>query len=198
MLAGFVNRAPGWIQRNGLEWLYRVIQEPRRLAGRYARDFANLFLPLGQQVLAMFLQGPRKSLSNLTINHCGDLTLLRLEGGLTADDMERVCALLESDPEPRHHLLLDLNRVTYLGPDALAILMRLASLMHRHEGTLWLTGLSHQIARMLRPSNAGHLLRTAKSSDVVVERFPAINSPEKYQGKHADRLLYTEALRYQA
>jgi N-acetylglucosaminyldiphosphoundecaprenol N-acetyl-beta-D-mannosaminyltransferase len=27
--------APGWMQRNGLEWLYRLIKEPRRLWKRY-------------------------------------------------------------------------------------------------------------------------------------------------------------------
>jgi N-acetylglucosaminyldiphosphoundecaprenol N-acetyl-beta-D-mannosaminyltransferase len=37
-LAGHRSRAPRWMRRTGLEWLYRVIREPRRLAGRYARD----------------------------------------------------------------------------------------------------------------------------------------------------------------
>jgi N-acetylglucosaminyldiphosphoundecaprenol N-acetyl-beta-D-mannosaminyltransferase len=37
-LAGHRTRAPRWMRRSGLEWLYRVIREPRRLAGRYARD----------------------------------------------------------------------------------------------------------------------------------------------------------------
>ncbi len=30
-LAGKVKRAPGWMQKIGLEWLYRVIQEPKRI-----------------------------------------------------------------------------------------------------------------------------------------------------------------------
>ncbi|EOD79087.1 N-acetylmannosaminyltransferase [Grimontia indica] len=35
VVAGKVNRAPIWMQKNGLEWLYRVIQEPRRMWKRY-------------------------------------------------------------------------------------------------------------------------------------------------------------------
>uniref|UniRef100_UPI0025FE3C9A WecB/TagA/CpsF family glycosyltransferase n=1 Tax=Neptunomonas sp. TaxID=1971898 RepID=UPI0025FE3C9A len=35
VVAGKVSRAPIWMQRNGLEWLYRVIQEPRRMWKRY-------------------------------------------------------------------------------------------------------------------------------------------------------------------
>lgn len=33
--AGVVKRAPVWMQRCGLEWLYRLYQEPERLAARY-------------------------------------------------------------------------------------------------------------------------------------------------------------------
>lgn len=35
MLVGVQKRAPLWMQRNSLEWLYRLIQEPRRLFKRY-------------------------------------------------------------------------------------------------------------------------------------------------------------------
>jgi len=35
-LAGRVRRAPAWMQRCGLEWIYRIIQEPGRLWKRYA------------------------------------------------------------------------------------------------------------------------------------------------------------------
>lgn len=37
-LAGEKRRAPVWMRKAGLEWLYRVILEPRRLAGRYLKD----------------------------------------------------------------------------------------------------------------------------------------------------------------
>lgn len=35
VVAGKVKRAPLWMQRSGLEWLYRVLQEPRRMWKRY-------------------------------------------------------------------------------------------------------------------------------------------------------------------
>ena len=38
VVAGLVKRAPGWMQRCGLEWLYRLIQEPRRMWRRYLVD----------------------------------------------------------------------------------------------------------------------------------------------------------------
>jgi N-acetylglucosaminyldiphosphoundecaprenol N-acetyl-beta-D-mannosaminyltransferase len=47
-----VNRAPPWISSLGVEWVYRLAQEPRRLWRRYLlRDpkFAGIFL---REVLA--------------------------------------------------------------------------------------------------------------------------------------------------
>ena len=34
-VAGTKKRAPEWMQGNGLEWLYRLVSEPRRLWRRY-------------------------------------------------------------------------------------------------------------------------------------------------------------------
>jgi N-acetylglucosaminyldiphosphoundecaprenol N-acetyl-beta-D-mannosaminyltransferase len=36
VMAGKTQRAPGWMQRTGLEWFFRLAQEPRRLVKRYA------------------------------------------------------------------------------------------------------------------------------------------------------------------
>lgn len=41
--AGAVKRAPLWMRRNGLEWLYRIYREPRRLFRRYVKH-NSLFL----------------------------------------------------------------------------------------------------------------------------------------------------------
>ena len=35
VISGNIRRAPKWMQKAGLEWLFRVIQEPRRLFKRY-------------------------------------------------------------------------------------------------------------------------------------------------------------------
>lgn len=35
--AGQIKRAPQWMQRIGMEWFYRLLQDPKRLAGRYLK-----------------------------------------------------------------------------------------------------------------------------------------------------------------
>ena len=36
--AGLTRRCPPWVQRMGLEWSYRLVTEPRRLARRYLHN----------------------------------------------------------------------------------------------------------------------------------------------------------------
>jgi N-acetylglucosaminyldiphosphoundecaprenol N-acetyl-beta-D-mannosaminyltransferase len=49
--AGRRRRAPRWMQRTGTEWLYRLLSEPRRLAGRYTRtNLAFVRLVIAQRL----------------------------------------------------------------------------------------------------------------------------------------------------
>jgi N-acetylglucosaminyldiphosphoundecaprenol N-acetyl-beta-D-mannosaminyltransferase len=54
--AGRVRQAPAWIQRNGLEWLFRLVMEPARLWRRYLLVTPR-FLPLW--VLQLLRSGVR-------------------------------------------------------------------------------------------------------------------------------------------
>ncbi len=42
-LSGSTKRAPKWMQRTRLEWLYRMLSEPRRLVKRYLLDGPKIF-----------------------------------------------------------------------------------------------------------------------------------------------------------
>lgn len=46
VLAGKVQRAPEWMQRAGLEWLFRIIQEPGRMWKRYLTTNSKFLLLL--------------------------------------------------------------------------------------------------------------------------------------------------------
>jgi N-acetylglucosaminyldiphosphoundecaprenol N-acetyl-beta-D-mannosaminyltransferase len=51
ILAGITRRAPERWQRLGLEWLYRALQEPRRLGGRYLRTNTRFIVMTGQELV---------------------------------------------------------------------------------------------------------------------------------------------------
>ena len=44
-------RAPAWVQRAGLEWLHRLLSEPRRLGSRYARTNSEFLLLASRELL---------------------------------------------------------------------------------------------------------------------------------------------------
>ena len=49
--AGRVSQAPDWMQRHGLEWSYRIMQEPRRLLPRYLYYNPRFMIAFGQQLV---------------------------------------------------------------------------------------------------------------------------------------------------
>jgi len=57
-LAGVKNRAPFWMRNIGLEWLYRLFQEPKRLWKRYILGIpVFIYYVLKQKVKLMFKKG---------------------------------------------------------------------------------------------------------------------------------------------
>ncbi len=55
-LAGNISRAPRALQRAGLEWLYRTVQEPRRLARRYITTNSAFMVGITAQWARLRLQ----------------------------------------------------------------------------------------------------------------------------------------------
>ncbi len=65
VVAGHVKRAPVWMQKSGLEWFYRVLQEPRRMWKRYL--FGNsefIYMVLKEKIKRSFR---RKSVSKAQV-----------------------------------------------------------------------------------------------------------------------------------
>jgi N-acetylglucosaminyldiphosphoundecaprenol N-acetyl-beta-D-mannosaminyltransferase len=52
VIAGLRKRAPGFIQRIGFEWLYRLIQEPRRMWKRYLVTNSLFIFLVGKEIAA--------------------------------------------------------------------------------------------------------------------------------------------------
>lgn len=52
ILSGKIKRAPVWMQKSGLEWFYRFIQEPRRMWSRYIiGNIKFIILVLGEKCI---------------------------------------------------------------------------------------------------------------------------------------------------
>ena len=60
IISGRNPRAPGWIQTLGLEWFYRMLQEPRRLGRRYLIDDSPFLILLPGEIVRGKLKRQRK------------------------------------------------------------------------------------------------------------------------------------------
>jgi exopolysaccharide biosynthesis WecB/TagA/CpsF family protein len=68
-LTGSERRAPRWMQQAGLEWLFRLLQNPRRLAKRYLVRGPVIFQLLGQLELRLrpagIARGDNKAIADI-------------------------------------------------------------------------------------------------------------------------------------
>jgi N-acetylglucosaminyldiphosphoundecaprenol N-acetyl-beta-D-mannosaminyltransferase len=66
IVGGITKRAPAIWQRLGIEWLYRLLQEPRRMFKRYAVTNARFISLVARALLARFTRGGRRSTGRAT------------------------------------------------------------------------------------------------------------------------------------
>jgi N-acetylglucosaminyldiphosphoundecaprenol N-acetyl-beta-D-mannosaminyltransferase len=83
-LTGVTRRAPAWMQRGGLEWIHRAGSEPRRLAGRYAKDL----VVYGPGLLAQAWRGRRRDTASVIAHRVeGDSVVLDLTATTGLDNV---------------------------------------------------------------------------------------------------------------
>ena len=119
-LAGKVSRAPAWVARTGLEWVYRMLQEPRRLAGRYIKDVLFLLRQTLRESRAISAAGPGVKTEQVPPTLSDGLEIISWSGPLTS-------AHVEDFPMPsyKNSFVIDLSRVTNVDSRGLGTMLRL-------------------------------------------------------------------------
>jgi N-acetylglucosaminyldiphosphoundecaprenol N-acetyl-beta-D-mannosaminyltransferase len=170
-LSGQVPRAPLWMQRYSLEWLYRLIQDPPRLAKRYASDLVGLLRYLPIQMVLIATQAKRDLEMQITSESVGVVKILRLEGDFTGALLPRFEAEVRDAMISGSHVVLDLSAIAYIGADAVGALIHLLSLARRWKRELWLTGLSSLLRWVI---GAAMLDRSIRVATLVAEALRRI------------------------
>lgn len=149
-ITGITTRAPEWMQKSGLEWLHRLVHEPRRLWRRYAHDlvgFGYFFLlqwwemRKGQSSWSSG-QKPQHVLVN-------EANVLALQGRLDVSNQTPFVATayetLQSDP----NLIINLADVEFLDSSAIGTLVNLTNQARESGGNIWLTNVPTSVKRVL-------------------------------------------------
>ena len=146
MLTGGKERAPNWVQRIGLEWVVRLAQEPRRLAGRYLRD-ARIFFPR----VFVYITRLRRSSKNgdVTIEVDGACVMVgdahRPEGPIDELRMRRAIEVLAQGGT----LDVDLGETTELRASALSELITLVRVARRESVPVSIGRISSDLRRQM-------------------------------------------------
>lgn len=163
-VAGTVERAPEWTQRLGLEWLWRIKEEPG-LWQRYAYDGGYLLRLLVTRVLPatvyQALFAPRRNTPNtaqLTTQHSANRLRLTFSGAWHAGNLAGMRHAFDQAVQQEVNIELDLAAVTYFDHAAIALIMLLAGYQHRVHRHTCLHTVSKAVRLSLRLNMADFLL----------------------------------------
>lgn len=171
-LAGAVKRAPVWMRKTGLEWFFRVAQEPKRLARRYWNDICVVGPGLLKQLLKM---GPRNQAPHQPADAEPAAQAQPASESQPAPPPvvvlpERLDALSARDAtlwpaEANHTLILDASHTTFLDSTGTGKLVRFARASREHGGRCILMGATPTVISTLDLMKLRNLFTEAATLD---------------------------------
>jgi len=163
--AGTVNRAPEWMQNYGLEWVWRIKEEPA-LWRRYASDGLSLIALFVFKVApyAWFLYLNRAAKkgaieASFEISEVGNELAVRLHGTLGKGTISPLRDCFSAIAGAKKGCSIDFSEVSYVDSAFIGILQ----LLHNHQKKLGKPmrsmGLTPRVRRIFRYSCAEYLLQ---------------------------------------
>ncbi len=148
-IASNVKRAPVWMQKIGLEWLGRLLQEPGRLWKRYWTD-ATRFLPWMATQWIKSLQKPEESPELLvTANRISDVVVVNLLGKLDATNSHGILEAVKQSMLKGTIVTINFAEITSIDSGSLGTLIEVKKLVERNNGRLRLVGMTQMVAGSL-------------------------------------------------
>jgi len=156
-ITGSIRRAPLWMQRTGLEWLFRLTQDPKRLWKRYLMDFLKfgaLVWPsilLNKYLTLTSISGPGKPHynkepvhetglnPNKSIIHCPDI-LDKQSSNILGKEI--------SDKTDRcDNIILDLSKTSYIDAHGFGSIIHWVNVLNRAQKRMYLAAMDSSIRR---------------------------------------------------
>lgn len=170
--AGMVRRAPPAAQKAGLEWLWRIKEEPQ-LWRRYASDGLALLKLLITRVLPLMTA---LSCNRLRYGRDGSLAIERTEDhksvilSINGDAIERnvsdAVASFRDAAAVHKHFVINFTKTRLIDARFLGLLLMLRKQVTGRGGRLNFVGMTPQVAKIFRLNGFGYLL-TTNSAGVV-------------------------------
>ncbi|HET8899074.1 MAG TPA: WecB/TagA/CpsF family glycosyltransferase [Rhodanobacteraceae bacterium] len=164
-VAGKVERAPRWMQHAGLEWLWRIKEEPA-LWRRYAKDgatFARLFatrvVPYAWHVRRNTPDATSLAAATVDVARHDGSTTLHLRGAWAASNLGPLRHALATAWKEGGALRLDLSGTTHLDSAAIALLCMLWAHCAQQARHLVISEPRRAVQRVIRYCCAEYVLQ---------------------------------------
>ena len=159
--AGSVKRAPAPMRKSGLEWAWRIAQEPS-LWRRYWGDGCALLGILLTRVLPLAvwsrsLRGGERDLS-VALREQQDTVVVGLNGAATAAHVEKIAAAFRAAIATRRRIAIDLSGTACVDARVLGLFLMLNKTLANSGATATLTGLTPRLERLFRLHGLGFLV----------------------------------------
>ena len=163
-VSGRIVRAPHTMQRLGLEWLWRIKEEPA-LWRRYATDgFALLRLVVTRVLPALVLRiasalHRRSALAQIDVEVIAERTLLTLRGTWISSGLDVLRNKFHEATQTPSHVDLDLKAVDHIDHAFIGLLMLLYGHQQEAGRSFRIIAISPSAKRIVHLNCAGFLLR---------------------------------------
>jgi N-acetylglucosaminyldiphosphoundecaprenol N-acetyl-beta-D-mannosaminyltransferase len=163
--AGTVERSPLLMQKLGLEWLWRIRQEPH-LWRRYWNDGRQLLRLLVTRVLPLAIcrwslrlkyEGAGQDFGIME-THGYDSVKVSLTGAATVQHIDRIVSTFRAVITSNKRIVIDLSNTRAIDARVLGLLLMLRKKLKGSGADLILIGLSHDLERMFRLNGLEFLL----------------------------------------
>ena len=169
-IAGITKRAPEWIQTLGLEWLYRLVREPRRLWKRYAIDLIGFSVFFLRQWWSMRqARRPAKIRAASSLHDIQGTPVLSVQGRLDTTNKAEFALLASERLASTPFLILDLSGAEFLDSAAIGTLVALTKLSRDAGGNLWLAAVPSSIMHVFSMLKLDQFLDIATNVENALE-----------------------------
>ncbi len=150
-IAGYISRAPEWMQKNGLEWLFRLAQEPRRLWRRYVLDlFSFGYFFVRQWWVMRSGNQPEMILPKSSFMVVDKETaVIDLQGQITIQNHEDFYRTGQEALADVSSIIINMENVTFLDSTAVGSLVALTKDARSKQGEVLLAHAPENIKRTL-------------------------------------------------
>lgn len=175
-IVGRVSRAPLWVQKAGMEWLYRILMEPRRLWKRYAIGlfkFGRHAWPAIRGYRAERSRIPRLPLTAPELPLDLDIMVVALPVRLDALAAHTLSSSLIPVIKSSGHLILDFAQVDMVDSSGLGFLVQLWRQSVESGASLYLATVNDHVLEFFRFNRVADLFRERLCPDreQAVERL---------------------------